>query len=160
MSYATYSLDRDIAMSKSCLNIHPSYIEQRIEEKNFIVDYVNIDYSMMNSEYSNLQYTGKIASEKYPLSMMQKDIKDLLKNKLNYDISVVHVSELKDDEEIFTVLTMELILDSLDYSKIIDDEYEISEELGYKNGNTVKNMKYKCLKRLRFMILDIYKQKK
>ena len=37
---------------------------------------------------------------------------------------------------------------------------EISEELGYKNGNTVKNMKYKCLKRLRSMILDIYKQKK
>jgi len=37
---------------------------------------------------------------------------------------------------------------------------EISEELGYKNGNTVKNLKFKCLKRLRLMILDIYKQTK
>ena len=137
MSYATYSLDRDIAMSKSCLNIYPSHIEQRVEEKNFIVDYINIDYSMMNSKYSNLQYTGKITSEKYPLSMMKKDIKDLLKNKLNYDVSIIHVSELKDDEEVFTVLTMELTLDSINYSKIIDDEYEISEELELYEKNII-----------------------
>lgn len=129
MIYPIYSFDKDIAMSKSCLNIHPTHIEKRIDKKDVIVNYVNMDYSIMNSKYSNLQYQGQITAQEYPLSMIKKDIKDLLKSRLDYNISMVHVGELKDDEEKFIVLTMELALDNPNYSKIIDDEYEISEEL-------------------------------
>jgi len=34
---------------------------------------------------------------------------------------------------------------------------QICQELGYKNVNTTKNLKYKCLKRLQSMVFDIYK---
>lgn len=134
MLYTNYSLDRDITISKFYLNTYPSYIEQKAEEKDCIVSNVNTDYSIMNS---NLQYIGKITSQKYPLSMIKKDIKDLLKERLKYDVSNTHINEIKDDEERFTVFTMELTLDNPDYLKIIDEEYEISEELGLYEKNII-----------------------
>lgn len=137
MVYTNYNIEANISTIKPLLSIYPNQVERSIHHEDYLTNYLNIDYSVMNLNHLTLEYKGELTSKKYPLSMQEKDIKEFLKIKFNYDILETHVTELDDEDGKFTVLTMELNIENPNYSKIIDDEYQASEELELYKKNII-----------------------
>ena len=73
----------------------------------------------------------------YPSSMIKEDIKDSIHTMFGYKINEIDESLLADDEDTFTVYTVVLDLPNKDYSKLIDEEWEISESLGLYEKNII-----------------------
>lgn len=64
------------------------------------------------------------------MSSIKNTIIEKTKEMYDYDVLECHESKLKDEEGDFKVYTIFLDLKKRDYSKLIEEEWRLSEELG------------------------------
>jgi len=77
------------------------------------------------------------SNELYPTSMIIDDIETEIQNILGYSVREINESLFTDDEGDFTVYTAFLDLEEKNYTKLLDEEWEISESLGLYEKNII-----------------------
>ena len=135
-NYTTMQCDAETIKFFSLIN-NPSRIEQKAKVED-LPSYLNTDYALSSLNNENvLQYTGHIAKKQYPLSMIKEDITMAIESEFQYEITKVHISNLKEDNEKFTVFTIEINESKPDYALFLEQEYKISEKLELDKKNII-----------------------
>jgi len=132
----TMQCDAETVKFFSFIN-HPTKIEQKAKIED-LSNYLNTDYALTSFKGKKLlQYTRYIGQKKYPLSMIKDEITSLISSDLKYEIQQVHIDQLNDDGEKFTVFTIEINEENIDYSLLLDQEYELSNKLDLDKKNII-----------------------
>jgi len=68
---------------------------------------------------------------------IEKTIIEKIDSVFGYKVLDIEKSSLTDDEGTFSIYTMLLDLETRDYSKLLDEEWELSEQLGLYEQNII-----------------------
>jgi len=138
-----------------------------IFQQSIVLFYDKVIQNKLTDENANVKtYIYGICKNK-ALTQLRKDKKE---NSFKKEYSRM-ISTKENNENDFLEKKNETLSEALDkignpckkilelfYYKMYNIE-EISTVLGYKNANTTKTQKYKCIKRLQLMVLAIYRKK-
>jgi len=122
-------------------NVHSAYdspylstlpsIERRVAKEAYSVKSGQEIYDLLKEKVSVDR--GHV----YPSSMMRADIIDSIYDTFGYSVKEMLESSLTDEEGTFTVYTAVLELEDRDYSKLLNEEWEVSESLGLYEKNII-----------------------
>ena len=110
---------------------NPSIIERKVEDEKYSTQYSEAIYELLKDK------TSLNHKKSYPTAMMQVDIIDKIHQTFGYSIKEMHESSLTDEEGTFAVYTVLLDLEERDYSKLLEEEWEVSESLGLYEKNII-----------------------
>jgi hypothetical protein len=110
----------------------PQVIEKKIEPYGTV--YTRTAQELLDS--LNDQFSVKRETT-YPSSFIKNDLKNIIQEKFGYNIINIYESSFEEDDKTFTVYTAELDQEAPDYSKLLEEEWLISETLGLYDKNIV-----------------------